>query len=202
MKTIALTGTSRTELGKKSTKAIRNANLVPCVLYGGENNLHFTVTPMGLRDLIYTDEFRIAEVTVGSDVRKALIKTVEFHPVTDKIMHVDLLELVEGKQVKAEIPIRLVGVAVGVKVGGVLMQKIRKVKVQTTPDKLSSFINVDVEHLELGKSIRIREIKVEDGIEIINAGGIPLASVEIPRALRSTEAKTEAEEAQEAGAEA
>lgn len=197
MKTIALTGTSRTELGKKSTKAIRNANLVPCVLYGGENNLHFSVTPMALRDLIYTDEFRVAEITVGSDVRRALIKTVEFHPVTDKIMHVDLLELVEGKKVKAEIPIRLVGAATGVKVGGVLMQKIRKVKVQTTPDKLSSFINVNVEHLALGKSIRIREIQVAEGIEIINAGGIPLASVEVPRALRSSEARTAAEDAQE-----
>ncbi len=198
MKTIALTGTSRTELGKKSTKAIRNANLVPCVLYGGENNLHFSVAPMALRDLIYTDEFRVTEVTIDGEMRRAIVKTVQFHPVTDKIMHVDLLELVDGKQVKAEIPIRLVGgaKAKGVKVGGVLMQKIRKVKVQTTPDKLSSFINVDVAHLALGKSIRVREIKVEDGIEIMNAGGIPLASVEVPRALRSSEARSAAEEAQ------
>lgn len=198
MKTIALTGTSRTELGKKSTKAIRNANLVPCVLYGGKNNLHFTVAPMALRDLIYTNEFRVAEITVDGDTRKALVKTVEFHPITDKIMHVDLLELVDGKKLKAEIPIRLVGVAKGVKVGGVLMQKIRKIKVQTTPDKLSAFINVDVAHLGLGKSIRIREIKVEDGIEIMNAGGIPLASVEVPRALRSTEASTAAAAAEAA----
>jgi large subunit ribosomal protein L25 len=196
MKTIALTGTSRTELGKKSTKALRNANLVPCVLYGGENNLHFSVAPMALRDLIYTNEFRVAEVTVGDDVRQAIIKTVQFHPVTDKIMHVDLLELVEGQSVKAEIPIRLVGVAKGVKVGGVLMQKIRKIKVQTTPDKLSAFINVNVEHLALGKSIRVREVQVEEGIEILNSGGIPLASVEVPRALRSAEARTAAEEAQ------
>jgi large subunit ribosomal protein L25 len=112
-------------------------------------------------------------------------------------MHVDLLELIDGKKVKAEIPIRLVGSATGVKVGGVLMQKIRKVKVLTTPDKLSSFINVDVSHLALGKSIRVREIKADEGIEIMNAGGIPLASVEVPRALRSSEARTAAEEAQE-----
>ena len=196
MKTIALTGTSRTELGKKSTKALRNANLVPCVLYGGENNLHFSVAPMALRDLIYTDEFRVAAVTVGDEVRQAIIKAVQFHPVTDKIMHVDLLELVEGQQVKAEIPIRLVGTAKGVKVGGVLMQKIRKVKVQTTPDKLSAFINVNVEHLALGKSIRVREIKAQEGIEIMNSGGIPLASVEVPRALRSAEARSAAEAAQ------
>lgn len=196
MKTIALTGTSRTDLGKKSTKALRNAGLVPCVLYGGENNLHFSLTTKALRDLIYTNEFRIAEVDVDGAKYKAIIKSVQFHPVTDVIQHVDLLELVEGQTVKAEIPIKLVGAAKGVKVGGVLMQKIRKVKIKTTPDKLSSVIEVNVEHLMLGKSIRVREIKVEDGIEIMNSGGIPLASVEVPRALRSAEARTAAESAQ------
>ncbi len=196
MKTIALKGAPRTELGKKSTKALRNANLVPCVLYGGEKNVHFSVGPQDLKDLIYTDEFRIAGVEVDGQTYNALIKSVDFHPVTDRILHVDLLELVEGQSVKAEIPLRFVGTAKGVRVGGVLMQKIRKVKVQTTPDKLSSFINVDVEALELGKSIRIRDIQVEAGIEIINSGGIPIASVEIPRALRSAEARKVAEDEQ------
>ncbi|WMX14852.1 MULTISPECIES: 50S ribosomal protein L25/general stress protein Ctc [unclassified Aureispira] len=196
MKTIALSGTSRTELGKKSTKALRNAGLVPCVLYGGEKNLHFSLTTKALRDLIYTNEFRTAEVELDGAKYNAIIKTVQFHPVTDAIQHVDLLELVEGQSVKAEIPIKLVGTAKGVKVGGVLMQKIRKVKVKTTPDKLSSFIEVNVEHLMLGKSIRVREIQVEEGIEIMNAGGIPLASVEVPRALRSAEARSAAESAQ------
>lgn len=198
MKTIALTGTSRTDLGKKSTKALRNAGLVPCVLYGGEKNHHFSLTTKALRDLIYTNEFRTAEVDLDGAKYKAIIKTVQFHPVTDTIQHVDLLELVEGQSVKAEIPIKLVGVAKGVKVGGVLMQKIRKVKVQTTPDKLTSEIEVNVDHLMLGKSIRVREIEAGEGVVIMNSGGIPLASVEIPRALRSSEAKTEAEEAQEA----
>jgi large subunit ribosomal protein L25 len=191
MKTIALTGTSRTDLGKKSTKALRNAGLIPCVLYGGEKNHHFSLTKKALRDLIYTDEFRTAEVEVDGTKYSAIIKTVQFHPVTDAIQHIDLLELVEGQSVIAEIPIKLVGAATGVKVGGVLMQKIRKLKIKTTPDKLSSSIEVDVEHLMLGKSIRIREIKVAEGMEIMNSGGIPLASVEIPRALRSTEAQEE-----------
>jgi large subunit ribosomal protein L25 len=201
MKTIALTGTSRTDLGKKSTKALRNAGLIPCVLYGGEKNHHFSLTIKALRDLIYTNEFRTAEVEVDGAKYKAIVKTVQFHPVTDAIQHVDLLELVDGQSVKAEIPIKLVGAAKGVKVGGVLMQKIRKVKIKTTPDKLSSVIEVDVAHLMLGKSIRIREIKVADGIEIMNAGGIPLASVEIPRALRSSDAKVAEEEEEEVAGE-
>lgn len=196
MKTIALKGAPRTELGKKSTKALRNANLVPCVLYGGEQNVHFSVSPQELRDLIYTDEFRVAAVEVDGQTYNAIIKAIQFHPVTDRIMHVDLLQLADGKLIKAEIPVRLVGTATGVRVGGVLMQKIRKVKVMTTPDKLSAFINVDVEHLTLGKSIRVRDIQVEEGIEIINSGGIPVASVEVPRALRSAEARKAAEEEQ------
>ena len=188
MKTIALKGTLRTNLGKKSTKALRNAGLVPCVIYGGANNVHFSAPAQAFRDLIYTNEFRTAEVEVDEHKYNAIIKAVQFHPVTDKLLHVDLLELVEDKTIKTEIPLRLVGSAKGVKVGGVLMQKIRKLKVKTTPDKLSVAIDVNVEHLELGKSIRIRELKVEEGVEIMNAGGIPVASIEVPRALRSATA--------------
>ncbi|MFT5645483.1 MAG: large subunit ribosomal protein L25 [Aureispira sp.] len=201
MKTIALTGTLRTDLGKKSTKALRNAGLIPCVLYGGEKNHHFSLTHKALRDLIYTNEFRTAEVELDGAKYAAIVKTVQFHPVTDAIQHVDLLQLVEGQTVLAEIPVKLVGAAEGVKTGGVLMQKIRKLTIKTTPDQLTSVIEVDVEHLGLGKSIRIREVKVADGVEIMNSGGIPLASVEIPRALRSSEAKVEEDAEAEAEAE-
>ena len=191
MKTIAIEGTLRTEIGKKSTKALRNNGLVPCVVYGGAQNVHFTATTQAFRDLIYTNEFRIASVNVDGKSVNAIIKDVQFHPITDKIMHIDFLELVENKKLITQIPITLVGAPEGVKVGGVLMQKIRKVKVKTTPKNLSSSINVDVAHLDLGKSIRIRDIKVSEEIEIMNAGGIPIASVEVPRALRSSTSKAE-----------
>jgi large subunit ribosomal protein L25 len=191
METIVLEGTLRTDLGKKSTKSIRKAGLVPCVVYGSGNNIHFTSATQAFRDLIYTNEFRIAEINVDGKKIKAIIKAVQFHPVNDHIMHVDLLELIEGNVIKTEIPIRLVGSPEGVKTGGVLMQKIRKLKVKTTPEFLSASIDVDVTHLDLGKSIRIREVNVPDGIEIMNSGGIPLASVEVPRALRSSTSKEE-----------
>ena len=198
MKTIAIEGTLRTEIGKKSTKALRNNGLVPCVVYGGAQNVHFSATTQAFRDLIYTNEFRIASVNVDGKSVNAIIKDVQFHPITDKIMHIDFLELVENKKLITQIPITLVGAPEGVKVGGVLMQKIRKVKVKTTPSNLSSSINVDVAHLDLGKSIRIRDIKVSEEIEIMNAGGIPIASVEVPRALRSSTSK-EAEAVAEEG---
>lgn len=200
MKTIAIEGTLRTGMGKKSTKALRNIGLVPCVVYGGAKNVHFTATTQAFRDLIYTNEFRIAAVNVDGDSVKAIIKDVQFHPITDKIMHIDFLELVDNKKLITQIPITLTGAPEGVKVGGVLMQKIRKVKVKTTPDQLSASIEVNVEHLDLGKSIRIRDIKVSDKIEIMNSGGIPIASVEVPRALRSSTSKSDivAEETEEA----
>lgn len=196
MKAIALKGTLRTDLGKKSTKALRNEGLVPCVIYGGGSNIHFSANSSAFRDLIYSNEFRIAEITLDGKVSKAIIKDIQFHPVSDKVLHIDLLELVDNQSVKADIPVKLVGSARGVKVGGVLMQKVRKLTVKTTPDKLTSSIEVDVTHLVLGKSIRVREVKVQEGVEVINAGAIPLATVEVPRALRSASAREAAENAQ------
>ncbi len=187
MKTIALKGTLRSDLGKKSTKTLRNEDMVPCVIYGGEGNVHFFAPTRDFRDLIYTNEFRIGAVEVDGKTHKVFVKDVQFHPVTDKIMHIDFKELVDGKSLKAEVPVRLVGSPVGVKVGGVLVQKVRKLKIKATPELLSEDIKVDVSALDLGKSIRVRDVQVAEGIEILSAGGTPLASVDIPRALRSAQ---------------
>jgi large subunit ribosomal protein L25 len=197
MKTIAVKGTLRSEVGKKSTKALRREESVPCVVYGGESNIHFSAPAKDFRDLIYTNEFRKASIAVDGKEVPAIVKSVQFHPVTDKIVHIDFLELVDGKKLLTEIPVRLVGSPAGVKVGGVLVQKVRKLKVKTTPDKLSAGIEVNVASLELGKSIRVREVQVEDGIQIMSAGGTPLASVDIPRALRSAQSATADEEVAE-----
>ncbi len=190
MKTIALEGTLRSELGKKSTKALRKEESVPCVVYGGENNIHFSAPAKAFRDLIYTNELRKASITVDGKSVEAIVKDVQFHPVTDKIVHIDFLQLVEGQTVLTEIPVRLVGNAAGVKTGGVLVQKVRKLKLKTTPNNLTASIEVDVAKLELGKSIRVREVNVADGIQIVTNGGTPLASVDIPRALRSAQSAT------------
>lgn len=187
MKTITVKGSIRESVGKRNSKDIRKNDAVPCVIYGGEKNIHLSAQSLDLRDLIYTNEFRKANIEVDGASYEAFVKDVQYHPVTDRILHVDFQELVEGKKVKTEIPIQLVGSPDGVKVGGVLVQKLRKLKVKTTPDLLSASIEVDVTTLELGKSIRIRDVKANEGIEIMNSGGIPLASIEIPRALRSAQ---------------
>lgn len=197
MKTITIKGTVRESVGKRSSKDVRKNDAVPCVIYGGEKNIHLSAQTLDLRDLIYTNEFRKAQVEVDGVTYNAFVKDVQYHPVTDRILHVDFQELVEGKKVKTEIPVKLVGSPNGVKVGGVLVQKLRKLKVKTTPDLLSSSIEVDVTSLELGKSIRIRDVKAREGIEIMNSGGIPLASVDIPRALRSAQSQQVKEEGEE-----
>ncbi|MCH2043229.1 MAG: 50S ribosomal protein L25 [Saprospiraceae bacterium] len=193
MKTITIEGKTRDSLGKKGTKALRKEGLVPAVVYGGEQNIHFAATPLSFRDLIYTDELRKAEIKVGDQTIHAIVKDLQFHPVTDRLLHIDFVQLTEGKKVKTDIPVRLTGSPVGVKAGGNLVQAVRRVTVLTTPDSLTSYLEADVSHLDLGKSVRVRDIKVDDNTQIMNSPSIPIGSIEIPRALRSAQAKAAAE---------
>ncbi|MBK6902104.1 MAG: 50S ribosomal protein L25 [Saprospirales bacterium] len=191
MKTVAINGTIRTELGKKAAGAIRRSEMVPCVLYGGDEVVHFTTTLGDLRTLVYTPEFKTAEITVDGKKYSAILKEVQFYPVTDAVVHVDFLRLIEGHPIKVQLPIRFVGVSPGVKSGGKLIPQLRKVLVKTKPEQLVDELLVDISAMELGQSIRIRDIKVEKGIEILMSPSVPVAMIEIPRALRSAAPGTE-----------
>jgi len=195
MKSIAIQGSKRGDVGKKATKTARREGQVPCVIYGGKENVHFSAPKLSFRDIVYTGDFKLAEIEVEGSKHKCILKNVDFHPVTDEILHIDFLELSEGRPFKVNLPVRFKGVAPGVKSGGALMPKLRKIQVKTTLDALIDEVLVDVSSLELGSSIRVRDIELSEGIEILNAEGIPIASVEIPRALRSIE--DEAAEAEE-----
>jgi large subunit ribosomal protein L25 len=185
MQTVAIEGTLRSEFTKSSTKAIRNESGVPCVMYGGEQIVHFHTHQNNFSKLVYTPDFKVVELTVEGKTSRAVVKDLQFHPVTDKIMHVDFIELVPGQIVKTQLPIRIVGVAPGVKTGGKLLQKMRKANVITTPEALVDSLTIDVSTLELGKSVRVRDINTTDGITVTTDPATPVASVEIPRALRS-----------------
>jgi large subunit ribosomal protein L25 len=189
MEVVKINGTVRTEVGKKASKAVRNSGAVPCVIYGGSEVVHFSAVVNEFRALIYTPDFKIAEVTVGGKTYKCILKDKQFHPVSDALVHVDLLNLVEGQSVKVEVPIRFKGVSPGVKVGGKLLQNVRRVKIKCLPAQLINEVRVDISSLELGQSLRVRDIQVGEGIEIMQTGGIPIATVEIPRALRSAQGK-------------
>jgi large subunit ribosomal protein L25 len=189
MKTIVVEGQLREELGKSSTNILRKSGQVPCVVYGTEDNIHFYTTPFSVRDLLYTNEFRKATIKLGEKEMVCIVKDVQFHPVTDVVIHIDFQALKDGQAVKVEMPIRLLGVSEGQKIGGTLVQKMRQVKVKIMPKAMIPFLSVDISAINLGKSIRVRDIKAVEGIEIIANGSIPVASIEIPRALRSAQTK-------------
>ncbi len=188
METIQITGEVRTSEGSKGAKSIRKNGRIPCIIYGGEGNTLFSVNPLDVRSIVYTPDFKLAEINVGGKVEKCILKDIQVHPVTDNIEHIDFLRLIDGTPIKLEVPVRTEGVSPGVKVGGKLLLKLRKIKIKTTPEKIVDHLKIDISNIELGESARVRDIIAPDGVEIMNAMANPVASVEIPRALRSAEA--------------
>jgi large subunit ribosomal protein L25 len=187
MNTIAIEAQARTEMGKKATKALRAEGMIPCVLYGGKENIHFAVTPKQVKHVLYTDKFVVAQITVNGSQHEAILKDADFDPVTDQALHLDFQELVKGKKVKVNIPVKLIGFAAGVKEGGKLELNLRNLIVKTTPENLITDIEVDITHLTLGKSVKVRDLKTV--LEIMNPLGNPIAQVIIPRAMRSAASK-------------
>lgn len=195
MNTVAISGELRSELGKKHSKAARNEGKIPCVMYGGEQNIHFTVTPNDIKSMVYTADFKLADVTVDGNTYKAILKSYTMHPVTDELTHIDFLQLVDGQPVKVDIPVRFKGESPGVKLGGKLMQSLRRVTVKTLPEHLVDELFLDVSELQLGNAVRVREIEAPDTIQIMNDGAIPVAIVEVPRSLRSAASAAAKEDA-------
>ena len=191
MKSITIEGTKRTEVGGSAARAARKEGTVPCVIYGGKENVHFSSKVNAFKTLLYTPDFMVAEVNVDGASYKCFVKDSQFHPVTDTLMHVDFQELVPGRKVNVEVPVKFVGSSPGVKEGGKLIQNIRRVKIKTTPENLVEELILDISELKLGSSIRVRDIKVEEGVEIMVDAGTPIAGVEVPRALKSAEAAAE-----------
>jgi len=200
MKKIAVTGQIRSDLGKQAAKAARREQQIPCVLYGGGEVVHFMTTHKQVKDLIYTPDFKIAEIQIDGASHRSIVKDVQFHPVTDEIVHIDFLRLVDGTPIKVELPVRFKGIAPGVKSGGKVMQKVRRIKVKALPEKLVDELRLDVSNLNMGDSIRVRDIEAIEGMEILNSPGIPIATVEVPRAMRNltaTDIDGEDEESEE-----
>ncbi len=187
MKTFELKGTARTDLGKKASKAERVSENVPCVLYGGKENLHFTTTVSDLRKLVYSPEVFVVDLDIEGKKCKAIMKAIQFHPVTDKVLHIDFYELSENKPVVVEIPVKLEGLSEGVKAGGKLALEMRKLKVKGLYTKIPEKIILDVTSLGLGKSIQVGNVTVEN-LEILNAKNAVVAQVKLTRAARGAAA--------------
>ncbi len=199
METLSVNAELRTDINKKTTKALRREEKVPCVLYGGENTVHFAASARDFKKLLTSPKFHVVEINLDGKVHKAFLKAEQFHPVTDKLLHLDFQELVPGNKVLTKLPIRLTGLAKGVRSGGKLMVKERTVKVKAYPKDLVSEIVVDVTELELSKSVRVQDIDLPE-VQFMDSPAIPIASVEITRALRSAAAAA-AKDGSEDGAE-
>ena len=189
MKTHSINGELRSATGKKSSAALRKENIVPAVIYGGENNIHFHAHKREFKDLVYSADFKVVEVNAGGSTTKCILKDLQMHPVTDELVHLDFQEMVPNKKMILELPIRFKGESPGVKTGGKIQQLIRRIKVKVDPENLVEEIFVDISKLELGMSARVRELEINDGIEVMLPGATPVAIVETPRALKSAAAE-------------
>ena len=187
MKVFELKGTVRESVGKKATKALRAIDSVPCVLYGGKENVHFQVTNSALRKLIYTPNVYVVDLTIGDKNVKAIMKEIQFHPVKDDVLHIDFYEVTENKPIVVEIPVRLEGLAAGVRAGGKLTQDMRKLKVKGIWTNIPDVLTINVENIALGKTIQVKDLSFEN-IEIINSPNIVVAAVKLTRAARGAAA--------------
>jgi len=188
MKTITIEGHLRTESGKKAARQIRSQENVPAVIYGGATEVNFYASAKAFKPLVYTSEFLIAEVTIAGKKYRSILKDLQFDKVSDLLLHVDLLELVDDKKVVATLPLKFVGASVGVKAGGKLVSKVKAVKVKAYPKDLREFIELDITNLELNANLRIEDIKVPN-MEIMNSPRIPVASVVMTRQLKQEESE-------------
>ena len=187
MKTFELKGVLRTDLGKKASKADRVSETVPCVLYGGSENVHFTATVSDLRKLVYSPDVFVINLDIEGKKSKAVMKALQFHPVSDRVLHLDFLQVSEDKPVIIEIPVRLEGLAEGVKEGGKLALEMRKLKVKGIYTEIPQHITLDVSGLGLGKSIQVANVSVPN-LEILNAKNAVVAQVKLTRAARGAAA--------------
>ena len=182
MKSISISGSSRTEVGKKATNALRKEGLVPCCIYGVEKEAKsFSVPVEGLRKLVYTPDIHVVDLTIDGTKVKAVMKDIQFHPVKDTILHVDFYQVTEEKPIIMAVPVKLEGLAEGVRAGGKLVQIQRYLKVKAVYTAIPEFLTVDVTSLALGKSIKVGELSFE-GLELVTVKESLVASVKTTRA--------------------
>ena len=200
MKSVSISAEKRVDLGKKEAKALRAAGKVPCVVYGGEKIQHFAATEIAFNNLVYTPNVYAVAIDIEGNTVNALIKDIQFHPVTDRIIHVDFIELTPGKEVNTEIPVVINGNAIGVRNGGKLRKTLRKLSVRATPENLPDAITLDISNMKIGDKIYVRDIDA-DKFDILTSGNAVVVAIKTARNVVEEVEEVEGEEGAE-GAEA
>jgi len=196
MESISLNGNKRTERGTTAARAIRKENKVPCVIYGGKENIHFTVNELQFSKIIHTPKVYFINLAIDGTNFKAIIKDVQFHPVTDKPLHVDFLEVIEDKLLTVNIPIKITGTSKGVLNGGKLRIVTRKLKINGLPSALPESIEIDITKLKIGQTIKVDELNV-DGITFLDAKNAVVVAVKTSRVAVDEDAEEEETEGSE-----
>lgn len=182
MKSITIKGSERESVGKKATKALRNAGKVPCVVYGGEKPLHFSADELAFKNLVYTPNAHTVVVELEDKQKvRAIMQDIQFHPVTDKIQHIDFYQLFDDKEVTLNIPVRLEGNSPGVRNGGRLLFRNRKLTIKALPDNLPDFFKVDISKLKIGDNILVESLE-SDEFSILQPSTTVVVQVKTARA--------------------
>jgi large subunit ribosomal protein L25 len=186
MKTVTLSGSSRANVGKVNANALRKSGHVPCVIYGGGEQIHFSADERSFKDIVYTPDTNLVSVEVGGKTYKTILQEAQFHKINDKLIHADFLLVDETKPVTVQIPVKTLGQAEGVKAGGKLVVKMRKVKVKGLVSKLPARIELNIEKLAIGKTIAIGDITI-DGLTLLHPKNISVVSVQTTRNVVAVE---------------
>jgi large subunit ribosomal protein L25 len=183
MKTIEIVGYRRANLGKAESQRLRNDGYVPCVVYGGNEQVHFYAPMILFRDLVYTNEAHFVHLNVEGEESKAILQEVQFHPVSEIILHADFLKIADDRKIKMSIPVRLVGKAKGVDKGGALVRKRAALKVAGFSKDMPDHIDVDVTELDFHHAVKVSDMKMA-GLEFLDPKQSAIAAVEVPRAAK------------------
>ena len=194
MKTIEISGTSRTELGKKNTKQIRKSGMVPCVIYGKEKNIHFQVHENSFKNIVYTPEAHLVKLFLEDKEYSLVLKDMQFHPVKDNILHADFIEIFDHKPLVINIPVKVIGDSVGVIAGGKLSIKRRSLKVRGLAENLPEHLTVDITNLKIHEGIRVMDLAF-DKIELLDMKKSMVLTIATSRVAAKTDAEVAAEEA-------
>jgi large subunit ribosomal protein L25 len=188
MKSVAMSGTLRAGVGKKDANGLRRTGQIPCILYGGTEQVKFTMEERSFKPLVYTPDVHVVELDLDGKKYQAIMKELQLHPVTDKILHVDFLEVAAGKPVTFELPVKFEGTAPGVRNGGKLLRKMRKIAVRGPVEKFPDALTIDVSKMEIGDVVRVGDVKI-DGLTLLHEPNITIVAVRVTRNVVEDESK-------------
>lgn len=181
MKSITIKGSERESVGKAATRTARNAGMVPCVLYGGDQPVHFTAEDLAFKGLVYTPNVHTVVIDLGGKTYNAILQDIQFHPVNDKILHIDFYELKDDKEITMDVPVKITGTSPGVLGGGVLRLNQRKLKVRALPANLPDFVEANISELEMGNKLYVTKVETNN-FKILNPDNTVVVQVRISRA--------------------